>query len=173
VCAFKNLLVSNNIIVNNGVNVDGHSHYGINYYHYTGDTTNIITNNMVYGNLPANYAIHDVACTPNTLTCPAVNQKIDTGTSVTFANFQSDTWLAPASAYNATNYRVKAESKAYQNGSTTCAPSPGIDPCVPAADFTGAVRLSNSSLEIGAFEHGSSSDASNPAAPTGLTATVH
>jgi hypothetical protein len=139
---------------------------------------------MVYGNLPANYAHHDVTCTGGTpITgndgngnaggCPSTNPKTDASTAVTFVNFHPDTNTAPASNYSPDNYQVKAGSSAIQNGSTNCAPSPGISPCVPSTDFMGIARLSGSSgpsVDIGAFEQGSA--AGVPSAPSGLTATV-
>jgi hypothetical protein len=174
--------VSNNIIVNNGVDVPGGSgRFGINFYHVTGKH-NLVTNNLIYGNSPTNYAHHDVACTGGTPIsgsdadgtaggCPSVNPKSDPNTSITFVNFQNDTPSAPASNYNATNYQIKAGSSAVQNGTTNCAASPGLNPCVPTLDIVGIARISGVTLDIGAYEQGSSAETA-PSAPTGLTASV-
>ena len=178
--------ISNNIVVNNGTSsfVSGHARFGINFYHVTG-THNLVTNNLVYGNKPSDYAHHDVACTGGTPIsgsdadgtaggCPSTNPKSDTSTAITFVNFRSDQWNAPDPSFDPNNYKIKAGSNAIGNGTTSCTPS-GLTPCVPAADFVGVARLSSGSgaLDIGAFELGSGSEvASAPAAPTGLTATV-
>jgi hypothetical protein len=125
-------------------------HFGIDYYHYTGSVTNLISNNLIYGNQPANYAIHDVACTPGTLTCPSATSKSDSGTGATFVNFQSDKYNTPASNYNPANYQLKSGSNAINQGTTTCAASPGISPCTPTTDFSGRTRTSP--IDIGAYE---------------------
>ncbi len=173
--------VSNNIVVNNGADAPNGGRFGLNFYHVTG-THNLVTNNLIYGNLPTNYAHHDVACTGGTPIsgsdangtaggCPSSNPKSDSGASVTFTNFQSDTNTAPASNYSADNYQIKAGSNAIQNGSTNCAASPGVNPCIPDQDFLGVARLSRSTLDIGAYEQGAVA-AGVPSAPTGLTALV-
>lgn len=172
--------ISNNIIVNNGGN-GSQQGYGISYYHVTG-THNLVTNNLIYGNLPADYGHHGGICTGGTPIsgsdgtgnsggCPSTNAKTDPSTSATFVSFQSDTNASPAANYDSDNYQVKAGSNAIQNGATNCATSPGISPCVPTIDLLGIVRLSASTLDIGAFEQGSTV-AGVPTAPTGLTAAV-
>jgi hypothetical protein len=180
-CAFDYNTISNNIIVNNGIDAPNGGRFGINFYHVTG-THNLVTNNLIYGNLPTNYAHHDVTCTGGTPIsgsdadgtaggCPSTNPKSDASTSITFTNFQLDTNTSPASSYDASNYQIKGGSSAIQNGTTTCAPSPGLSPCVPSTDFIGVPRLAESTaLDIGSYEQ--SSVASSPAAPTGLSALV-
>jgi hypothetical protein len=175
--------ISNNIIVNNGISGTGTPAWGMNYFHVSG-THNDAHNNMVYGNQPGDYAHHGNSCAGGTSIsgsdangtsggCPNANPKTDASTSVTFTNFQSDTNSSPASNYDATNYQLKPGSSAIQNGSTSCASSPGLSPCVPQLDIVGIVRslVSASGLDIGAFEQGTASS-SAPAAPTGLTAAV-
>ena len=175
--------VTNNIIVNNGVDSPQGGRYGLNYYHVTG-THNLIANNLVYGNKPADYAHHDSTCSGGTPIsgsdangtaggCPSSNPKSDPNTSITFTNFQFDGPSAPASSFDPDNYQIKPGSSAVQNGTTSCASSPGVSPCVPGIDFIGVARLAGSStLDIGAYEQGSTSASTAPAAPTGLTAAV-
>ncbi|MGC2184113.1 MAG: DUF1565 domain-containing protein [Terriglobales bacterium] len=182
VCAWDYNSLTNNVIVNNGVDTPGGGRFGINFYHVTG-THNLVANNLIYGNKPSDYAHHDVACAGGTPIsgsdangtaggCPSTNPKSDPSSSITFVSFQFDGNTAPASNYNADNYQIKAGSSAIQNGTTSCASSPGISPCVPAVDFVGVARLTGSTVDIGAYEQGSSSATGVPAAPTGLTAQV-
>ena len=172
--------VSNNIIVNNGVDAPNGGRFGIDFYHVTG-THNVVTNNLIYGNKPSDYGHHDVACSGGTPIsgsdadgtaggCPSSSPKSDAGPAVTFTNFQSDTNSTPASNYSVDNYQIKAGSNAIQNGTTNCASSPGLSPCVPTLDIVGVIRLSGSTLDIGAYEQGTV--AGVPLAPTGLTASV-
>ena len=184
--------ISNNIIVNNGVddNISGGSG-GLVFFHVSG-THNLVTNNLIYGNKPADLMHHYAACgtnasggTPVTGTpisgndadgnsggCPANNSKTDAGgVSATFVNFQVDTPTSPASNFNPDNYRIKAGSNAIQNASTSCASSPAVSPCVPTTDFVGALRPA-SNFDIGAYEQDGGTVADVPSAPTGLTALV-
>jgi hypothetical protein len=182
VCAWDYNSLTNNIVVNNGTDVPNGGRFGINFYHVTG-THNLVANNLIYGNKPADYAHHDVACAGGTPIsgsdangtaggCPSTSPKSDPSTSITFVNFQFDGNTAPASNYAADDYQIKAGSSAIQNGTTSCASSPGISPCVPATDFVGVARLTGSTVDIGAYEQGSSSATAGPVAPTGLTAVV-
>jgi hypothetical protein len=173
--------VSNNIIINNGVGIPAGASYGpfgINYWHVTG-RHNLVTNNMIYGNLPGDLAHHGAPCSGNTpITgtdgngnaggCPNANSKTDASTKITFVNFQNDTNVTPASHFSPDNYQIKAGSNAIQNGTASCASAPGLAPCIAPIDLVGIRRL-GSSLDIGAYEQGSSA---NITAPSGLTATV-
>jgi hypothetical protein len=174
--------ISNNIIVNNGGN-GSQTGFGLNYFHVTG-THNVVTNNLIYGNLPSDYGHHGGICTGGTPIsgtdesgtaggCPSTSPWTDASTAVTFVNFQSDTNAAPASNYDSDNYQVKAGSNAIQHGATNCASAPGLSPCVAPTDVVGVVRLTQtgSTLNIGAYEQ-SSATAGLPSAPTGLTAAV-
>lgn len=171
-CGFHNWTMNNNIIVNNGISgTGGGGAFGIDYWSFTGNGTTLVSNNMVYGNLPANYANHGNACTAGTANCPSTNPKTDASTAVTFVNFQSDTNASPASNYNPENYQLKAGSNAIQNGTTNCATS-GMSPCVASLDIVGVVRLASGTVpDLGAYEQ-QGSVASVPSAPTGLTAVV-
>jgi hypothetical protein len=159
--------------------VEAASRHGLNFYHVRG-THWVVSNNLIYGNLPANYAHHDGICTGGTPIsgsdangtaggCPSTNPKSDSGVSATFTNFQFDGNTASASKYNPDNYQIKDGSNAIQNGSTNCASPPGLSPCVPNTDIVGVIRQLPI-LDIGIYEKGSV--AGNPSAPTGLTATV-
>ena len=161
---FDHNTISNNVIVNNGVDDPNGGLFGINFYHVTG-THNLVSNNLIYGNMPSNYAHHGVTCSGGTPIsgsdadgtaggCPSAIGKSDAGTSITFNSFQSDTNSAPASNYDVNNYQIKAGSNAVQNGTTACASTPGLSPCVPTVDVVGAVRLAGSTLDIGAYEQG-------------------
>jgi Protein of unknown function (DUF1565) len=165
--------INNNIVVNNGVGTVSPSNpvFGISFDHVSG-THNVVSNNLVYGNLPSNYSTSYKSCTVGmTQGCPPVtNAKSDASTDVTFANFQSDTNQSPTSNYSPDNYKLKAGSSAIQNGTTQCASSPGQSPCIPTTDFDGTPR-SASLLDIGAHAIGSASG-DLPSAPTGLTAQV-
>jgi len=152
--------ISNNVVVNNGVAGTGGQHFGINFYHVRG-LHNVVQNNLIYGNLPSDYAHHDVTCiagTPISGTdangtaggCPSTNPKSDPSIAATFVNFQSDTNSAPTSNYNPANYQLKLGSNAINQGTTSCAASPGISPCTPATDFSGKTRPNPPS--IGAYE---------------------
>jgi hypothetical protein len=174
--------ITNNIIVNNGVDTPSGGRYGLNFYHVTG-THNNVSNNLIYGNKPADYAHHDVTCAGGAPIsgsdangtaggCPSANPKSDASTAVTFTNFQFDGPSAPASNYDPDNYQIKAGSSAIQNGTTNCASSPGVAPCVPTLDILGVPRLlAGATLDIGAYEQGSVARGV-PSAPTGLTAAV-
>jgi Protein of unknown function (DUF1565) len=175
--------VTNNIIVNNGTDAPNGGRFGIDYYHVTG-THNFVSNNLIYGNKPSDYGHHDVTCTGGTPIsgsdadgtaggCPSANPKGDPSPSVTFVNFQSDTNSSPASNYDSDNYQIASGSSAPQNGTTNCAPSPGINPCVPSTDILGLPRLIGSVVDIGAYAVGSSTaTATAPSAPSNLTAVV-
>lgn len=164
--------ISNNVIVNNGVAGAGTPAFGLNWYHVTG-THNLATNNLMYGNLPADQAHHGFACgtsasgsTPvagipispsNDQTaaggCPAASSQTDSGgTAATFVNFRADTNASPDGSYNVQNYVLKSTSHGVNTGSTLCAASPGINPCVPGADFNGVNRPAGLAYDIGAFE---------------------
>lgn len=126
-CAFNGWVISNNIIINNGVSGTGgggSSSWGIDYYNMAGTPT--VTNNLVYGNLPGNYAKHGNACTPGSSGCPASNQLSDSGTSVTFINFRSDTNSSPDSSYNYVNYKLGGTSQATSGGTSTGRPAADI-----------------------------------------------
>jgi hypothetical protein len=170
--------ISNNIIINNGVTGSTNQRFGIDFFHVSG-THLLVSNNLIYGNLPSDYAHHGSTCTGGTPIsgsdadgtaggCPSTSPKSDLGTSASFVSFQSDTNTAPASNYNVNDYQLKSGSSAIAAGTTTCV-SGGIAPCVPSTDFIGTVRPT-ANLTIGAFEYGSGAD--GPAAPTGLTAAV-
>jgi hypothetical protein len=148
-----NWTVENNIIVNNGISGTGggSSAFGIDYYNFTGNGTTLVSNNIIYGNLPANFGNHGSACTSGTANCPATNTKTDASTSVTFNNFQVDTNTSPAGAYNAQNYILGSSSTGIDGGITSCAPS-GINPCVPAFDLNIVARPQRALFDIGAFE---------------------
>lgn len=163
--------INNNIIVNNGVSGAGTPAYGMNWYHVTG-THNVFQNNLVYGNLPGDFAHHDGLCgtsasgstpavgTPITGTdatgtggCPSSNAKTDSGgTGATFTAFQSDTNAAPAGAFNITNYKLKAPSNGVNTGTTLCAAAPGLQNCVPLTAIDGVARPQGPAFDIGVFE---------------------
>jgi hypothetical protein len=172
-CKIDHWTITNNIIVNNGISGTGGgggSSFGIDYWNFSAGNT-LVSNNLVYGNLPANFGNHGSACSPGAGNCPATNLKSDASPSVTFVNFQSDTNAAPASNYNVDNYQIQSGSSAFQNGTTNCAPS-GLSPCVATLDIVGSARLSlGSTLNIGAYEQ-NGAVGSVPSAPTGLTAQV-
>jgi parallel beta-helix repeat protein len=143
------MTVINNIVVNNQpqFSIGGSEKFGINYYHVTG-THWQVSNNLIYGNLPSDYAHHGGTCiggTPISGTdangtaggCPSTNPKSDSSTAVTFTNFQTDWNPSPASNYSADNYQIKAGSNPINNGTTQCASSPGLNPCTPTTDFSG------------------------------------
>jgi hypothetical protein len=168
--------ISNNVIVNNGVDAPQGGSFGIAYYHVTG-THNVVNNNLIYGNKPADYSHGLSSCTGGTPIsgtdaggtaggCPSTNPRSDVNTGVTFINFQLDTPTSPASNYNPDNYQIKDGSNAIRGGIPNCAAAPGVSPCVPITDVVGVLRPA-SNPTIGAFEQGG-----GPAAPTGLTASV-
>jgi hypothetical protein len=170
-CTFSNWSVVNNIIVNNGIagtGGGGGSSFGIDYYNLKG-SNNLVSNNLMYGNLPSNFGNHGSACTPGASNCPSTNLKSDASTGATFANFKTDTNAAPASGYSADDYQIKPGSNAIQNGTRNCAAS-GLSPCVASLDIMRTDRMSGSTLDIGAYEQGSL--AGVPSAPTGLAALV-
>ena len=94
----------------------------MNYYHVTG-LNNLTTNNLIYGNLPTDYAHHSVTCTISPISgndangtnsgpgtgggCPSNNPKSDASTAATFTNFQFDGNTSPAPSYSALNYQLK------------------------------------------------------------------
>lgn len=163
--------VNNNLVVNNGVDAPQGGRFGINFYHVSGQNW-VVTNNMVYGNLPFNFAHHDNECPsagqPNAGNggipisgndgdgsaggCPASNPKTDAGVTTTFINFQVDTPTSPTAGYSPNNYQLKAGSHAIVGGATPtdCATSPGQTPCAPATDFAGTSRTSGAQ-DIGAW----------------------
>ena len=53
--------IANNILINNGIGGSGNTGFGIDWYDATG-THNLVTNNLVYGNKPADYGHHGSAC---------------------------------------------------------------------------------------------------------------
>jgi len=165
--------ISNNVIVNNGTDAPNGGRFGINYYHVTG-THNLVTNNLIYGNLPTDYAHHDAACDISPISgndapppsnsqthqgtgpigggCPSANVKTDANTTATFVNFVADTNSAPTGSYNVQNYILKSTSNGVDKGSTLCAASPGQNPCVPPSDFNGVARPQGPAFDIGSFE---------------------
>jgi hypothetical protein len=171
--------IANNIIVNNGVSGTGTQHYGINFYHVTG-THNFVSNNLIYGNLPADYAHHDSTCTGGTPIsgsdangtaggCPSTNPKSDANTGITFASFQLDTNNSPAGSYDSTHYKLGSASAGVSGGTTNCAASPGISPCLAIKDFAGDPL--DSPPSIGAYR--GSFSGSVPNSPSGLGAVVN
>jgi hypothetical protein len=129
VCVWDYNSLNNNIVVSNGVDTPGGGRFGINFYHVTG-THNLVANNLIYGNKPADYAHHDKACTGGTPIsgsdadgtaggCPSTSPKSDSSLSITFINFQFDGNTAPRSNYDADNYQIKAGSSALHNGTTS------------------------------------------------------
>jgi len=170
-CGFNNWTVNNNIIVNNGVTGTGGGggfSFGIDWYRIHG-TTILASNNLLYGNLPANFGSFGAVCTPPTSSCPGVNIKTDVGgVTATFINFQVDTNQSPATSYNATNYKLKTGSNGIGGGTTSCA-SGGMNPCTPVIDAGGTPE--NSPIDIGRWTF-NSSGGTLPPAPTGLTAIV-
>ncbi len=154
-CTFSNWVLSNNIIVNNGIpgtcfGTCGGSSFGIDYYGFSG-SGNVVSSNLMYGNVPANFGNHGNTCTPGASNCPSTNLKSDANTSVTFVSFQTDTRSAPASVYNAQNYVIGGSSATKDGGSSQCAGS-GISPCMPIVDFNLANRPLGPAIDIGAFE---------------------
>jgi hypothetical protein len=150
-CAMDYWTVSNNIIVDNGISGTGNQKWGLDFYVITG-THNLFTNNMVYGNLPANYGAGLGNCS-STAVCSGqtiLNAKSDSSASVTFMNAGTDTNASPASSYSPTNYQLKSGSNAVNQGTTSCAASPGFNPCTPTTDFSGKAR---STIDIGAYAY--------------------
>jgi hypothetical protein len=162
------LTITNNIIVNNGLNTVYPSvpQHGLGFDHISGSHW-LVSNNLIYGNLASdldrNYGTcgtsasgstpsHGVAITQGLENgCPDDNAQTDAGgTGATFVNFQSDYNQAPASNYNPANYQLKSGSNAINQGTTQCASAPGLTPCTPTTDFSGKTRPNPPS--IGAYE---------------------
>lgn len=158
--------ISNNIIVNNGVDQPDGGECGLDFYHVSG-THNLSTNNLIYGNKPADLCHHQVPCTNSSISgndgdgtnppgggCPNLNPKTDASTNVTFTSFQTDTPTAPAASFNAINYQPKLGSSAIGGGVLSCASAPGLTPCTPTTDFFNTA--SSTPIVIGAINAASS-----------------
>jgi Protein of unknown function (DUF1565) len=148
--------VSNNIVVDNGL-AGASPSYGINDYDDVLGTHNLYTNNLLYGNLPSNWAMGKTS-TSGSIGCadPCKDAHMVTGTNATvFVNFQSDWNTAPAASFNPANYELRAASPAIDRASKACTAG-GLSPCTPAIDFLGVARPQGAALDIGVFESGAS-----------------
>jgi parallel beta-helix repeat protein len=145
--------ITNNIVANTGISIGANvATWGIRDSNGCGTGT-IYNNNLLYGNLPANYSF---AC--GTQANPPAGAQTGSN-STTFANYTGT---------GAGDYHPKADSMAINNGSTACATSN----CVAATDFVGAIRPLTSAFDLGSYQSSATSATGLPAAPTGLTASV-
>lgn len=136
--------VSNNIVANAGNGLDSSGNHvgtgGIDVYSNACGSHNLYSNNLLYGNYPANYRFPGCTATPAT---PGTQ----TGSnSTTFVGY---------SGTGSGNYQLNSGSSAIDTGTTNCAAT--ISNCAPSKDFRGGVRPMGSQWDIGAYEYGASS----------------
>jgi len=129
----QNTTIVNNIVANSGASSTGNG--GINLRD-CGGSNNVIENNLMYGNTPSNYT---GSCSGATLS------STQSGTNSTaFVNYTGT---------GAGNYQLKTGSAAITTGSTSCAS--GMSPCTPTIDFLGSSRSQGGTIDIGAYQYGS------------------
>jgi hypothetical protein len=133
--------VDNNIVVN----VAG---FGIQEWPSVG-THNVYNHNIVYNNTGGNFSLISGTQSGN----------------ITLTSSQFSTLFVSYTGTISGNYQLGAGSTAVANGTTNCAPSPALVPCVPNTDIVGVIRPSGPTLDIGAYQHQGS-------VPSGLTAKV-
>jgi hypothetical protein len=129
----NNNLINNNILVYNGPGSDGHG-YGIDAVQNYG-SNNSITNNLLYGNKPANIT-------------SALNGNASTSGSITNVDPNSGTIFMDWQANGDGNYALKTGSPAIHAGTNVGAPS---------FDINGGPRPwpSGGRWDIGAYQYGS------------------
>ena len=180
--------ITNNLLVRNGYgqNCTGpgtpspcypHGAFAVRFYD-SGGTHNKAFNNYMAGNFlgqgvicsgtgnsPTGGLANSIDCVTDVAPAPppAMGANLGTRTNTNiFVNYQDD---------GSGDYQLANGSFAIGAGtvgSTACAASPGIGPCIPTTDFAGLPRANP--LSIGAIEFGAS--ATLPSAPSNLTAVV-
>lgn len=144
----NNTTIINNLVVNSGNSSTGNG--GINFRQC--GTGMVGQNNMGYGDTPSLYV---GSCSSTT------ESGSQTGSDSSFVNYDG-------SNAETADFHLATGSAAIGSGTRTCAS--GHSGCVPTTDFDGNPRPASGSVDIGAYQSGSSAAAPNP--PTNLTATV-